>query len=113
MTDMNETTPYVVIPEQPKEQQKPPILLKRTETSKKITTSSEHEEDVGEKVDTAGGTITVSGSNDEPEVTSGVLKTETPSPVTGNEGEELPAGGVKVEKSEAKFADNSDEQDFK
>jgi hypothetical protein len=89
-------------------------LETRIETSKNLTTSFEHEEaDVGGKAVPAGGTTTASGGNDEPEVTTGVLKTETSSPVIGNEGEELPAGGEKVEKLEVKSADNSDEQDVK
>jgi hypothetical protein len=116
MTDMNETTPYLVVPEQPREQQIQQISLLETriETSKILTTSSEHQEvDVGVKTDLAGGTTTASGGSDEPEVTTGVLKTETSSPVTGNEGEELPAGGEKVENLEVKSADNSVEQDFK
>lgn len=115
MTDINETTPYLVVPEQPREQQMQHISLleTRTETSINLTTSSEHVDNVGGKADTAGGTTIVLGGSDEPEVTTGVLKTETSSPVTGNEGDELPAGGEKVEKLEAKSTDNSGEQDFK
>lgn len=116
MTDMNETTPYLVVPEQTREQkmQQISLLETRIETSKNLTPSSEHVEvDVGGKADLAGGTTTVSGGNDEPKVTTGVLKTETSSPVTGNKGDDLPAGGEKVEKLEVKSADNSDEQNFK
>jgi hypothetical protein len=118
MTDMNETTPYLIMPEhdaQPKELQKKRSsrLEKHTETLKKGTTSSEHEdEDAGEKVNTSGGTTTSSGA-DEPEITAGVLKTETPSPSTGIEAEESLTGGEKVGKSEAKSPDTSKEQEDK
>jgi hypothetical protein len=118
MTDMNETTPYLVVPEhdvQPKDQQKKRTsrLDKQIETSKKIAISSEHEEeDVGEKPNTAGGTTTTSGV-DEPEVTSGVLKTETPSPAMQNEAEDLPSGGEMVEKLEGKSSDTNKEQEDK
>jgi hypothetical protein len=118
MTDMNETTPYLIMPEhdvQPKELQKKRSsrLEKHTETLKKGATSSEHEEeDVGEKANTSGGTTTTSG-DDEPEVTSGVHKTETRSLSTGNEAEELLTDGGKVGKSEAKSPDTNKEQEDK
>jgi hypothetical protein len=107
MSDMNETTPYIVLPEQPKEQQKPVSSLeKQTETPKMLITPVRAEECVGGKADTAGGTTTTSGGDDKPEVTTEVLKGETPSPVTGNGGEKLPASVEKVDKLEVKSADN-------
>jgi hypothetical protein len=114
MTDMNETTPYIILPEQPMEQQKPVSLLeKQMEPPKMLITPVHVEECVGGKADTAGGTTTTLGGDDKPEVTSEVLKRETPSPVTGNGGEELPASVEKVEKLQVKSADNSVEQDLK
>jgi hypothetical protein len=115
MTDMNETTPYIILPEQPTDQQKPTSLLeKQTEAPKMVITPLRHEEEVvGGNADTAGGTTITSGGDDKPEVTSGVLKRETTSPAAGSGGDELPASVEKVEKLEVKSADNNDEQDFK
>lgn len=104
MTDMNEATPYVVVPEQdirPNEQ------VEKQETSTKVT-SSEHEgEDVRDKASTSGGTTTTSG-DDESEARSGVIKMEIPSPAAGIETEEgLQSGVEKVEKSEAELSDTT------
>jgi hypothetical protein len=118
MTDMNETSPRLLMPEhdsQPKELQKkrPSRLEKQIEALRKGGTSSEHEEeDVGEKANTSGGTTITSG-DDETDITSGILKTETPSPSAGDEAEELLTDGEKVEKSEDNSPDTNKEQENK
>jgi hypothetical protein len=115
MTDMNETTPYIILPEQSAEQQKPVSLLeKQTEMPRMVITSSEHvAEGVVVQADTAGGTTTTSGADEKPEVTPEALKRETSSPVTGSRGEEFPAGVEKVENLEVRSAVNSDRQECK
>jgi hypothetical protein len=103
MTDMNEATPYVVVPEQ---DIRPNERVEKQETSTKVTTCSEHEEEgVREKANTSGGTTITSGG-DESEARSGLIKMETPSPAAGIEAEEgLRCGDENVEKSEAELSD--------
>jgi hypothetical protein len=107
MTDIpvNETTPFVVVPEQvirPNEQ------AEKQETSTKMTSCSEQEEEgVREKANTSSGTTTASG-DDQSDASSGIVKTETPSPAARIEAEEaLPSGVEKVEKSEAEVSDSA------
>ena len=105
MTDMNETTPYVVVPEQ---DARPNEQVEKQETSTKVTSCSEREEEeTRDKASTSGGTTTASG-DDESEARSGVIKMEVPSPAAGIEAEEgLKSGVEKVEKSEAELSDTT------
>lgn len=105
MTDMNEATPYVVVPEQ---DARPNEQVEKQETSTKVTSCSEREEeDVRDKASTSGGTTITSG-DDECEARSGVIKMEVPSPAAGIETEEgLKSGIEKVEKSETELSDTT------
>ncbi|KDR16421.1 uncharacterized protein LOC110832614 [Zootermopsis nevadensis] len=118
MTDMNETTPYLIMPEhdvQPKEVQKKRSsrLEKQAETLRKGATSSQHEEEnAGEKANTSGGTTVTTLGDDEPEVISGVVKTEPSSSSVGNEADGLPTGDENG-KSESKSSDTNTEEEAK
>jgi len=105
MTDMNEATPYVVVPEQ---DARPNEQVEKQETSMKVMSCSEREEeDVRDKASTSGGTTITSG-DDECEARSGVIKMEIPSPAAGIEVEEgLKSGIEKVEKSETELSDTT------
>lgn len=105
MTDMNEATPYVVVPEQDARLNE---QVEKQETSTKVMSFSEREEeDVRDKASTSGGTTVTSG-DDECEDRSGVIKMEIPSPAAGIEAEEgLKSGIEKVEKSETELSDTT------
>lgn len=118
MTDMNETTPYLIMPEhdvQPKEVQKKRSsrLEKQAETLRKGASSSQHEEEnAGEKANTSGVTTVTTLGDDEPEVISGVVKTEPSSSSVGNEADGLPTVDENG-KSEAKSSDTNTEEEAK